>query len=178
MAAMNREIALERARRHGALLMTLAGLSAIAVTIGAIAQWRDAHFFLVNTSQSLPNWAFMVRRAAAPSRGDYVFFSPPSGELVRRHFGARPPLFGKIVYGLPGDVIAHDGVFVRINGKIVSRMKAKSFSGELLTPGTTGTIPHRCYYVGTPHPDGFDSRYAQIGLVCAKQIVGIGEPVL
>jgi len=29
--------------------------------------------------------------------------------------------------------------------------------------------------MGSPHPDGFDSRYAAIGFVCAKQIVGVSK---
>jgi conjugal transfer pilin signal peptidase TrbI len=28
------------------------------------------------------------------------------------------------------------------------------------------------------HPDGFDSRYGEIGFACAKQIIGTGTPIL
>ena len=30
----------------------------------------------------------------------------------------------------------------------------------------------------TAHKDGFDSRYAAIGWICAKRILGVGRPIL
>jgi len=153
---------------------------AIIGTVGfsAITDWRDGHLFLINVSSSLPNWAFLIRRQQLPARGDYVFFDPPRSALLRRHFGAKPQMFGKIVYGMPGDVIAHDGLTVTINGKAVAQMKRMTRHGEPLTPGAEGAIPPGCYYAGSPHPDGFDSRYAEIGFVCRRQIIGVGKPVL
>ncbi|MBR7513477.1 S26 family signal peptidase, partial [Mycobacterium tuberculosis] len=77
------------------------------VVLGAISDWRDNHALLINTTDSLPNWAFVIHRNKVPVRGEYVFFDPPPSDLVRRHFGDKPQMFGKIVYGLPGDVVAH-----------------------------------------------------------------------
>jgi conjugal transfer pilin signal peptidase TrbI len=57
-------------------------------------------------------------------------------------------------------------------------MKPRSRDGEVLTPGPVGRIPDGCFYVGTPHPDGFDSRYAEIGFACRKQLLGSGTPIL
>jgi len=144
----------------------------------AISSWRDDHVFLINTTESLPNWAFIIHRGHIPGRGDYVFFDPPAHPLVKRHFGARPHMFGKIVYGMPGDIVTHRGAYVLINGKAVAHMKPLTRFGEPLTPGATGMVPNGCYFAGTPHKDGFDSRYAEIGFVCAKQIVGTGDPIL
>lgn len=158
-------------------LIAATGVAA-AVALGAIGEWRDRHVLLVNTTHSLPNWAFVIDRARRPDRGDYVFFDPPASALVRRHFGPKPQIFGKIVYGLPGDIVDHRGDQVTVNNRPVARMKPYTRSGERLTPGPTGKVPHGCYFAATPHQDGFDSRYAEIGLVCARQIVGIGEPVL
>ncbi|MAM37026.1 MAG: type VI secretion protein [Erythrobacter sp.] len=149
-----------------------------SLMLTAIADWRDRHAFLINTSESLPNWAFVIERGRMPTRGDYVFFDPPPSALVRRHFSEEPRMFGKRVYGMPGDVVAHVGNAVTINGRWVAHMKPASRFGEPLTPGATGKVPSGCYYAGTPHKDGFDSRYADIGFVCARQIVGTGEPVL
>jgi conjugal transfer pilin signal peptidase TrbI len=47
-----------------------------------------------------------------------------------------------------------------------------------LVAGPTGVIPQGCYYVGSPHKDGFDSRYAAIGYACSNKIVGVGDPIL
>lgn len=77
-----------------------------SVLLSAISAWRDDHLLLINTTGSLPNWAFLIQRHKLPARGDYVFFDPPPSTLLRRHFGAKPRMFGKIVYGMPGDTIS------------------------------------------------------------------------
>lgn len=133
---------------------------------------------LINASESLPNWAFTVHRNKAPVRGDYLFFVPPPSPLIRAHFGEKPGAFGKIVYGMPGDIVEHRGLDVLVGGRVVARMKTITRRGEKLTPGPVGRVPEGCYFVATPHPDGFDSRYAAIGFVCRRQILGTGEAVL
>jgi conjugal transfer pilin signal peptidase TrbI len=160
------------------LLGVLGLLAGGALVLGALHDWRESHVILINSSQSLPNWAFLIHRGVMPIRGDYVFFAPPDGDLLRRHFGPERALFGKIVYGMPGDVVAHQGPIVTLNGKPVARMKPRTRFGEPLTPGATGPVPRGCYFAGTPHKDGFDSRYAEIGFVCSRQILGVGVPVL
>lgn len=170
--------ATDRPRSRAARWGVLALLSGALMAHAAIAQWRDGHGIVINTSDSLPHWAFFVSRDPAPARGKIVLFAPPRHPLVLRHFGANPPLFTKRVLGGPGDLVAHDGALVRINGEIVGRMKPKTRQGEPLTPGRTGRIPEGCVYAGTGHPDGFDSRYAEIGFVCARQVFGVGEAIL
>ena len=133
---------------------------------------------MINASESLPHWAFFVTRGDTPKRGDIIIFSPPPGRIVRAHFGARPPVFAKRALGLPGDRIAHQGMTVLINGRPVAQRKSRTRSGLALAAGPAGKVPSGCYYAGTPHPDGFDSRYAAIGLVCRRQLVGLGQPVL
>ncbi|WP_062769780.1 S26 family signal peptidase [Sphingopyxis terrae] len=160
-------------------LWTLLGFAVVGTLgLGAVSAWRRDHALLINATDSLPNWAFLINLKQVPARGDLVFFDPPSNDLVRRHFGAKPQMFGKLAYGMPGDVVAHAGATVTINGKPVGRMKSLTRLGEKLTPGGVGPVPQGCLYVGTPHPDGFDSRYAEIGFVCRHQFVGVGEPIL
>ncbi|MBP2278471.1 conjugative transfer signal peptidase [compost metagenome] len=178
MATAASEPAIARWRPRKRLWALLGLAIAGTVALGAISSWRDSHLLLINTTDSLPNWAFLIRRYQRPERGDYLFFDPPASALLRRHFGAKPQMFGKIVYGMPGDVVAHLGPIVTVNGTPVSRMKSRTKAGEPLTPGGVGRIPAGCYYAGSPHPDGFDSRYAEVGFVCGRQIIGIGEPVL
>ncbi|KKI19730.1 MULTISPECIES: S26 family signal peptidase [Sphingomonas] len=149
-----------------------------SVVLGAISDWREDHALLINTTESLPNWAFLIHRNKLPARGDYVFFDPPASELVRAHFGPKPQMFGKIVYGMPGDIVRHWHLAVTVNGRIVAYTKPRTKSGEPLAIGPSGVIPAGCYYVGTPHKDGFDSRYAAIGFACQRQIVGTGEAIL
>ncbi len=163
-----------RKRLWAALGLFIAGTA----TLNAISDWRDTHGLLINASASLPNWAFVIHKTAVPKRGEYVFFVPPADPLVIRHFGPQRQMFGKIVYGMPGDLVVHRGPDVFVAGKLVARMKPFTRKGEALVAGPTGVIPQGCYFVGTPHKDGFDSRYAAIGYACSKKIVGVGNPIL
>jgi len=144
----------------------------------AIADWRDSHAFLINATQSLPDWAFLIERGARPTRGAYVFFDPPHDPLVIRHFGARPAMFGKIVYGVGGDLVTRIDRTFYVGGRKVAVAKAISHFGEPLALGPVGRIPVGCYFVGSPHKDGLDSRYAAIGWPCDRQMVGVGTPIL
>lgn len=146
--------------------------------LGALADWRDSHMLLINRSDSLPNWAFLVSTSTRPSRGAYIAFFAPRSPLVARHFGEAGPIWAKIVYGMPGDEVLHDGPLVTINGEKIARLKTHTRSGEVLTPGPRGRIPSGCFYAGTPHADGFDSRYADIGFICGRQIIGVGTTIL
>lgn len=158
--------------------LLLAGAVLLCLVLSALQQWRSSHVLLINLTQSLPNWAFLIERGRLPARGDYIFFQPPPGEMLRRHFGEKRQPFGKLVLGMPGDVVAHQGPLVTINGRPVVAMKPRTRLGEPLTPGQTGPVPRGCYFAGSAHKDGFDSRYAEIGFVCRRQIIGTGVSIL
>jgi conjugal transfer pilin signal peptidase TrbI len=168
-----------RSRRLGNRLLGSACLILLVGTgYSALDMFHRNHALLINATDSLPNWAFYMTRTTAIKRGDYVSFAPPRHPLVLSHFGAKPPMFAKIVYGMPGDFVSRIGTKVMINGKVIGHTKPLSKRGEPLVPGTTGIIPEGCYYAGTPAKDGFDSRYAAIGFVCTRQIFGTGVPIL
>ena len=98
---------------------------------------------------------------------------------MRAHFGDINVSFVKQVLGVAGDVVSRDadGV-VSINGVVVGRAKKRSMMNEALVPGPVGVIPDRCIYAGSGHRDGFDSRYAAIGFICADRIFGGAREVL
>jgi conjugal transfer pilin signal peptidase TrbI len=156
----------------------LALLGVIATGFHALRQWHDTHAVMINASESLPNWAFLIESGRFPARGEYVSFTPGHDPLTLKHFGSPPEPFVKRAYGLPGDVISHRGVEVLVNGTPVARMKPLTRQGEVLRPGPVGVVPRGCIFAATPHKDGFDSRYAAIGFVCKRQIVGVGVPIL
>ncbi|WP_264593320.1 S26 family signal peptidase [Sphingobium sp. B1D7B] len=150
------------------------------VVLGLSAAWAQANAmatryrFLVNRTESLPNWAFVLERAGQPQKDNTIFFVPPLNGLVAEHFGTAQLIFGKQVLGMPGEEVRHVGRQVYVGTRHVGTMKPVSKRGEALAPGPTGVIPEGCYYAGSAHPDGFDSRYAAIGFVCGGQIVGTG----
>lgn len=168
-----------RSRRLGNRLICAACMIFLAGTgYSALDAFHRNHALLINATDSLPNWAFYMTRTTTIKRGDYVSFAPPRHPLVLSHFGARPPMFAKIIYGMPGDIVSRNGSRVIINGNVIGHTKPLSKRGEPLVPGSIGVIPEDCYYAGTPAKDGFDSRYAAIGFVCARQIFGTGVPIL
>jgi conjugal transfer pilin signal peptidase TrbI len=156
----------------------IAAVSLLLAARGSLADWSGHHAFLINATQSLPNWAFLIDRSARPHRGDYIFFDPPHDPLILRHFGDRPAMFGKIAYGVGGDVVTRIGRTYFVNGREVAVAKPVSHMGEPLALGPVGRIPRGCYYVGSPHKDGLDSRYAAVGWPCDDRVVGVGEPIL
>ena len=164
------------ARRRRYLAFAAAGLAFLSLS--EFGRWSARHALLVNASTSLPHWAFLIDREAAPSRGDFIFFDPPQTKLLERHFGTDLKPFGKIVEGVAGDRIETNGRLFLINGRPVARAKPATRRGEPLALGPTGIIPRGCYFVATPHPDSFDSRYAAIGWICRPRILGGGRPIL
>ena len=144
----------------------------------ALSEWSASHAFLINSTESLPNWAFLIEKNKTPARGDYAFFKLPRTPLTEAHFGANPKPFGKRVMGMPGDLVTRNGEVVSVNGRAVARMKPLTKRGEILVPGPIGRVPEGCYFMVTPHPDGFDSRYADIGFICSNAMIGTGVPVL
>lgn len=163
--------------RAGRAALVLAVLMAGTAAARLVRDYR----FLINRSTSLPNWAFLVEAGALPQRGEVLFFRVGQNPLITRHFGAHPPLLGKLAYGLPGDRVERRGRAVFIHAasgappRSAGMLKPVSRLGETLAPGPTGIIPPRCFYAGTPNPDGLDSRYGAIGFVCAPAIFGTAK---
>lgn len=169
-------------QRRFAFRMKAYGVLALAVGAyliwASLTAWKETHGFLINTTDSLPNWAFLLDRTVAPAKGALIFFRVPPSHVVDVHFGKGEHLFGKLVLGVPGDVVSRDGQTLSVNGHPVAVAKVKTKRGLPLAVGPVGTIPEGCYYVGTGNKDGFDSRYAQIGWICRDRIVGTGKAIL
>ena len=164
------------ARLKRPLLLSM--VLALPLLYSPLAKFSDNHALLINASPSLPNWAFWLDKNFSPARGTLIFFEPPNSELLTSHFGEKPQIFGKRILGMPGDLVRHDGINVFINDKLAARTKPKTRKGASLTKGPEGIIPSGCYYVGTSHRHGFDSRYGEIGFICAPRIIGTGRAIL
>ena len=147
-------------------------------SLSALSDWSDTHALMINQTDSLPNWGFIVESGNFPQRGDYVIFDPGRDAIVTKYFGEKPSAFAKIAYGVPGDVVTREGNQVAVNGRTVSQLKPLTKRGDTLVEGPVGTVPEGCVYAGTPHRDGFDSRYSAIGFVCTDRLVGTASPIL
>jgi conjugal transfer pilin signal peptidase TrbI len=144
----------------------------------AVAWWRANHAILINATDSLPNWAFLLEKKRPAGVGELIFFRAPPSRLLQTHFGAGEHLFGKRVAGVAGDVVSRDGRSILVNGRIVAVTKARTRLGVPLEPIAPTTIPHGCYFAVTDHKDGFDSRYAAIGIICRDRVLGTARAIL
>lgn len=159
-------------------IAAIAALGVVCSAYLALKEWSETHAFMINASESLPNWAFFVESGKFPERGDYVVFHPGHDPLTQKYFGKEPEAFAKIAYGIPGDSVIRSGNVVLVNGEPVAQLKPLTRKGDPLEAGPTGIIPDGCVFAATDHKDGFDSRYSAIGYVCRDRLVGVGEPIL
>lgn len=154
------------------------GIAAGLALFQAIAAWRESHALLINATDSLPNWAFLLEKRRPLAAGDLVFFRAPPSEVLRVHFGEGEHLFGKQVMGMAGDAVTVEGREIFVNGRRVATAKERSRRGVPLAPIPPQVIGYGCFFLATDHPDGFDSRYAAIGIVCQDRILGVGRAIL
>ena len=157
----------------------LAALGSAGVLSFAGWGWAQDHCVYWNESHSLPGYVYYSAPSMGLALGQEVAFHPPRSPLVVAHFGQHPVVFVKKVLGRAGEVVQRDATgTVTINGRLVGQTKARTHWGEVLVPGPVGTIPQGCLYAGSTWPDGFDSRYAAVGLVCQNRLIGAARRLL
>lgn len=159
-------------------LLLWSGLAAAVMSLASLSAFARDHALMINVSPSLPYWAIWLERGVMPARGEIIVFDPPPSALLNAHFGREPKPFAKKVLGVAGDRVSEQERTYFINDKPIAKAKTQSRKGEPLALGPTGTIPHGCYYVGTDHVDGFDSRYGAIGWICRPRVLGVGRAIL
>lgn len=145
--------------------LTLALTASIWLISMACSPWLRLG---INGTESLPGLFYLVLKNEVPkTRGDLIAFYPPTNRFY-------PPsmFFIKQVIGFPGDRITRKGVNFYLNDGYLGIAKTHSHTGEVLQPGPTGTIPQDKYFVWTPHPDSYDSRYEDIGWISKDRIIG------
>lgn len=140
----------------------------LVVTLNAVAYLRWNY-----VTESLPHTAYLVLvQDRTPRRGEYYVFD---------FHGAGPYPAGvhflKQVIGVPGDFITVKGRHVFVNGLPAGTAKEFARSGFPLQMIQPGEIPPGYYYVYATHPDSFDSRYAQVGLIHESRFLGRAVPL-
>ncbi len=144
---------------------------ALIATLGVLfAAMTLAHPLLLwswNFSTSLPGSLYVTVRDRLPQPGDLVTYRWPGG------FGyPQGSLFHKRVAGRAGDAISWQADRVSVAGVPLGRALARTRDARPLAPLAAATVSPGHYFVHTAHPQSFDSRYANHGLVSREQIVG------
>lgn len=152
------------------------GICAALLVIGALRSvydWSQNHYILINQTQSLPHWAFIVDKGVLPTKDDMVAFTPGPNPYYPENIA-----FVKIVRGVGGDAVSIEGTEVAINGETLGSIKALTGANTNVTAIEAGPIPSGAYFVWSPDPDSFDSRYKEIGYVPKARIIGRARPLL
>lgn len=135
--------------------------SAIAFGCAYLADgWFHSRYMIChNLTESLPQHVFIVKKGDLPRPGDYIGFAV--GGNARQY----PPgtVFIKIAVAGEGSCVEHRGGHVFVDGVDRGAILDADHKGLPLRPGRTGVIPDGSYYVWTPHPQSYDSRYWDIG---------------
>ncbi|CDZ81954.1 conjugal transfer pilin processing protease TraF [Candidatus Rubidus massiliensis] len=122
----------------------------------------------VNTSPSLPQTIFILKnRPNKFNYDDYIVF----------RVNGFTKKFVKIIKGLPGDTVTIKENYLYINGENCGYIKSQSDSGKKYHPIQEGTIPDGYLYAYASHPDSFDSRYREFGLVNENAVEEVVCPV-
>lgn len=134
------------------------------------------HYFKIcwNVSTSINYYQLFVvaKQDHDIHRDDYIGFVWHGGGPYKRGL-----TFGKIVKGMPGDVVTVKGRDFYINGNYIATAKEKATTGQPLKLGLTGVIPPGRFFVYAPNPDSLDSRYEITGWIKAERVIGRAIPV-
>ena len=143
---------------------------AVAAGYGAAQHW-----LYVNWTDSLLYRLVWIEYGAQPTLGDLMVY----------RFDGRPfhdedlsgVRFLKRVGGVVGERIVVDDGFVYVGGRSIGMAKRRTRTGERLNPIAGGIIPAGRYFAQSDSIESVDSRYAQCGLVEARQVIGVAHVV-
>ncbi len=137
----------------------------------AVAAWVAfagyGYRFAENLTTSLNGSFYVYKEGDAWKKGDYVAFRSNGG-----HGYPAGSTFIKVVVGVPGDTVIRADRAFSVGDHYVGLAKTHAKNGEPLAAAEGGVIPPGEYFLATPNPDSFDSRYAEVGNVKELQIIG------
>lgn len=118
-------------------------------------------------SDSLPGYVYVLNKTERPHKGDLAGFWAPENPYYPKEMW-----FSKYIVGQGGDVITHKGREIFINGKSIGVALERGRKGRPLQMIPDGVIPAGHYFMWTPHPHSYDSRYTDIGLISDEKVRG------
>ena len=142
------------------------------LVLGIAVVWFGSNFKLaVNVTDSLPGKVYLIAKGVLPqARNEPVAFVWHDPKRQTQYPDG--VTFLKLVGGMPGDEITHDGRLISVNEWTLTP-KEFAKTGVKLDPNpASGPIPPQSYFVVGMHKDSLDSRYAMVGLVYQKQVIG------
>jgi conjugal transfer pilin signal peptidase TrbI len=121
----------------------------------------------LNQTPSLPYKLFLSCSSRSPKKYDYVTL----------HHSSSPNLLVKQIIGFPGDQIIQLNEHIFVGHHDCGKALPFTSSGMPISPIEAHTIPEGYLFVHAPHPESFDSRYQEFGLVQLSQLQEVLWPI-
>ena len=170
-------------RRQGIILVAVA----VSLLLFGFVAWYFGVRVWRNNTESMPLGWYIFWPSHDPRRGDIVAACPPGEErtlgLERGYLGPGPcngaANLLKIVAGIPGDLVVVTNAGVCINGHHLSHSARLQWDQKHRPvpqiPSGQFRIPPGGYWLASPHPASWDSRY--YGPLSAGNITYEGHPL-
>jgi len=124
---------------------------------------------VINYSESLSYKFVVIDKAKKPiNKGQIAVFYV----FDNKQLGVKKIKFIKILGGSAGSSILVNDNKIFIDNNFIGIIKEYSKNNQKLNSISSQIIPAQKYFFYSPHPDSFDSRYQEIGLIDEKNIVG------
>lgn len=164
------------------LRAALVALVLLAFPVGLFFSWLSSHWMVaLNLTESLDERIFLVERPQSVAEAQEQLQALEVGDRFAFRMGkgvdgspySPDTIAVKEVAGIAGETveIGDDGA-LKIDGHLLGFAKEKAKSGRDLEWIEDGVIPEGHVFAWTPHPDSYDSRYADIGLVAVDRFEG------
>lgn len=156
------------------LFVWLARSLAFAIAFGLLLVWSQRYVQLaVNTDVSLPDIALvLILKNEHPVLGQYVAYTAAGNGYKNDDV-----VYFKIVAGMPGDIVDVQEGDVFVGARYIGVAKRTTTDGRPLSPIAPGRIPAGYLFAAGVHVDSFDSRYAAVGLVDLRNVIGRVVPL-
>ena len=119
--------------------------------------------FIKSSTDSLPQHYFVQLTKVTPKKGDLTL-------VYNQFYGRR--LIKKII-GHEGDRLHQDRRGnLWVGGYLVGKVYPQTAKGQKFTPTPDQVIPKGRVFLHSPHPQSFDSRFQEVGLVHANDLEG------
>ncbi len=134
------------------------------LTIWICSPWFKLGF---NISNSVDGFFFIIVKGKEISKGELMAFYPPPSSHIKNIW------FVKYAVGVAGEQVTWWNNKFFINGSLYGQAKNISSDGKTtLYKNRVSPIPQNHYFVWSPHPNSYDSRYQSIGMVPQKNVIG------
>jgi conjugal transfer pilin signal peptidase TrbI len=154
-------------RVNGTRFLKMTAVVSVACFCALVASLAMGIRITENLTSSLKGHVYIYVLGKNVSKGDLMAFSWHGGATY-----PRGSIFIKEVIGVPGDTVVRKDREIWVGDHYVGVAKPKTKAGIPVEPAAGGVIPADAFFVATPSKDSMDSRYAIVGNITKREMLG------